>query len=240
MSNREVKPFRFKQFSVAQDQCPMKVGTDGVLLAAWADVAGAGRVLDIGTGSGVMALILAQRAERAEVHGVEIDPNAARQAAENMAASPWPERLNTFATSIQDFAKESRQQYDLIVSNPPFFSGGTFSDNNDRMAVRHTIKLPHGDLLSAVRKLLAPNGRFAVILPHLEGLRFRELANSYHLFCTRLTEVRTRPGKPVERLLLQFECQVNPLQKDSLCIHSGNGPGHSEEYTLLTRDFYLE
>ncbi|RMD95878.1 MAG: methyltransferase domain-containing protein [Bacteroidetes bacterium] len=240
MSNPVVKPFRFKQFSVAQDKCPMKVGTDGVLLAAWADVTGAGSILDIGTGSGVMALILAQRAEKAEVHGVEIDPDAASQAAENMAASPWPERLRTFATSIQDFAKENRQQYDLIVSNPPFFSGGTFSDNNDRMAVRHTIKLPHGDLLSAVRKLLAPTGRFAVILPHIEGLRFRELANSYHLFCTRLTEVHTRPGKPVERLLLQFECNVNPLQKDSLCIHDGAGPDYSEDYIALTREFYLE
>ncbi|MAT54168.1 MAG: hypothetical protein CMN32_06770 [Saprospirales bacterium] len=240
MSNPVVKPFRFKQFSVAQDKCPMKVGTDGVLLAAWADVTGAGRILDIGTGSGVMALILAQRAEKAEVHGVEIDPDAASQAAENMAASPWPERLRTFATSIQDFAKENRQQYDLIVSNPPFFSGGTFSDNNDRMAVRHTIKLPHGDLLSAVRKLLVPTGRFAVILPHIEGLRFRELANSYHLFCTRLTEVHTRPGKPVERLLLQFECNVNPLQKDSLCIHAGAGPDYSEDYIALTREFYLE
>lgn len=218
----------------------MKVGTDGVLLAAWADVSGANSILDIGTGSGVMALILAQRAFNAEVHGVEIDSDAAQQASQNMATSPWPGRLQTFATSIQDFTASSNGQYDLIVSNPPFFSGGTFSDNNDRMAVRHTIKLPHGDLLSAVRKLLAPSGCFAVILPHLEGLRFRELANSYHLFCTRLTEVHSRPDKPAERLLLQFECQVNPLQKDSLCIHSGDGPDYTEEYIGLTREFYLE
>ncbi len=239
MSGPEEKPFQFKQFSVAQDKCPMKVGTDGVLLGAWADVTGAGSILDIGTGSGVVALILAQRASAAQVHGVEIDENAARQAAENMAASPWADRLRTFTTSIQDFALKSRQQYDLIVSNPPFFSGGTFTDSNSRMAVRHTIKLPHGDLLSAVRKLLAPGGRFAVILPHLEGLRFRELANSYHLFCTHLAEVRTRPHKPVERLLLQFECEVRPLQKDSLSIHSGDGPEFSDQYIQLTREFYL-
>lgn len=217
----------------------MKVGTDGVLLAAWVDVHGASSILDIGTGSGVMALILAQRASKAEVHGVEIDPVAARQAAENMAASPWPDRLRTFAISIQDFARQCQQQYDLIVSNPPFFSGGTFSDNNDRMAVRHTIKLPHGDLLSAVRKLLAPTGRFAVILPHLEGLRFKELANSYHLFCTRMTEVHSLPDKPIERLLLQFEPHVRPLQTDRLIIHTDSSLKFSEEYVRLTRDFYL-
>lgn len=234
------KPFHFKQFTVEQDRCPMKVGTDGVLLGAWADVQGARYALDIGTGCGVIALILAQRAPQAHVHGVEIDPHAAAQAAQNMARSPWPDRLQVFEDSIQHFARSTDQRYDLIVSNPPFFSGGTFSDNNDRQAVRHTVKLPHGDLLIAVQRLLAQGGRFCLILPHIEGLRFCELANSYHLFCSRRTRVFTRPGKPVERLLLQFEAEVKPLVQDDLYIYAGEGPEWSDAYVALTSPFYRD
>lgn len=240
MATTTVKPFHFKQFTIEQDRCPMKVGTDGVLLGAWADISAARHFLDIGTGSGVIALILAQRAPDAMVHGVEIDAEAAAQAALNMGRSPWPDRLHVFQDSIQNFARTTAQRYDLIVSNPPFFSGGTFSDNHDRQAVRHTVKLPHGDLLIAVQRLLAPTGRFCLILPHIEGLRFCEVANTYHLFCTRRTKVYSRPGKPVERLLLQFEAEVKPLQQDELFIHAGQDDAYSEEYAALTRPFYLD
>ncbi len=217
----------------------MKVGTDGVLLGAWVDVQGAEKILDIGTGTGVIAIMLAQRSATAEIHAVEIDEDSYSQAAENMAGSPWAERLQAHLDSIQHFSKTSGRQFDLIVSNPPFFSGGTLSNSQDKTSVRHTVKLPHGDLLAAVRTLLAPKGKFCLILPNLEGLRFREMAAHYHFYCSKITEIQSRPGKPVERLLLQFEKTVKKLEKNTLLIHQGTANQHSADFQTLTGGFYL-
>lgn len=233
-------PFQFKQFSIAQEKCAMKVGTDGVLLGAWTDVDGIGKILDIGTGSGLIAVMLAQRTgENTQIHGVEIDNDAFLQAKSNMENSPWSSRLEAIHMAIQDFANTASWQYDLIVSNPPFFSGGTFSDNQDRASVRHTVKLPHGDLLLAAKKLLLPSGKFCVILPFIEGLRFAELAENYGFYCTRQTEVKPRADKPVERLLLQFEQSEVTCETDSLNIHDTEGT-YSWKYVQLTGDFYLK
>lgn len=219
----------------------MKVGTDGVLLGAWSDTTGAASILDIGTGTGLIAIMLAQRAVNATIHAVEIDEEAAEQATENMKKAPWASNLTCFHTSIQDFAKQTRQRYDLIVSNPPFFSGGTFSSSQDKTSVRHTIKLPHGDLLSAIRSLLAPDGRFCMILPQMEGLRFREMADNYGIFCSRMVEVVPKPGKQVERLLLQFELNNKPVQQSQLVIRDGDGPDDwSEAFRQLTGSYYLK
>ncbi len=232
--------FRFKQFEIHQDQCTMKVGTDGVLLGAWADVSQSKRILDIGTGSGVIALMLAQRAQEADIHGVEIDPLAQEQAAMNAEHSLWGERITIFPGAIQDFARQHQERYDLVVSNPPFFSGGTLSANHSRNEVRHTVKLPSGELLHAVRMLLKPEGRFCVILPFLEGLRFAELAASYNLPCTRMTEVFPKPSKPVSRLLLQFESEAHPLVKSKLVIQEVEEHNWTDEYKALTDQFYLD
>lgn len=217
----------------------MKVGTDGVLLGAWADVAEARQVLDIGTGTGVIAIMLGQRAGKAQIHAVEIDSVSCGQAQENMEATPWADRLHVHAYSIQDFVRTTDLRFDLIVSNPPFFTGGTFSDRPDRTQVRHTVKLPHGDLLSAVRTLLAPGGRFAVILPLIEGLRFRELAETYHLHCIRMTEVHPKADKPVERLLMEFSNEPEPCRKEKLIIWEEDGKEWTGPYQALTGDFYL-
>ena len=168
--------FNFKQFSIEQDQCPMKVGTDGVLLGAWVDTSNTENILDIGTGTGLIAIMLAQRTQTAQIDAVEIDNHACSQAQANMEASPWNDRLKSIESSIQDFAKLSQTEYDLIVSNPPFFTGGTLSAQNDRNNVRHTVKLPNGELLSSARRLLKKDGRFCVVLPLIEGLRFKELS----------------------------------------------------------------
>lgn len=232
--------FQFKQFSIAQDKCSMKVGTDGVLLGAWANVEGAKRVLDIGAGSGLIAIMLGQRNAEAQIHAVEIDDLAYVQAQENMQNAPWANRLNVFHQSIQDFASTPAEPYDLIVSNPPFFSGGTFSFNQDRNSVRHTIKLPHGDMLRAVQKLLAKNGKFCLILPFVEGLRFQELAASYHFYCTRVTEVLPKANKPIERLLMQFELESSAPQRDQLIIQHEGPNEWTEAYQNLTRAFYLK
>ena len=239
MTAKAVAPFQFKKFAVEQDRCTMKVGTDGVLLGAWADVTGANRILDIGTGTGVIAVMLAQRNTEARVDAVEIDPKACTQAAENMANSPFAARLNAFEISVQDYSFKN-EKYDLIVSNPPFFSGGTMTKNIDRDAVRHTVKLPHGALLLAVQRMLKETGKFSVILPFIEGLRFEEMAADYHLFCVRKTEVKPKADKPVERLLLEFSKTKKEPVVNELVIQKEARNDWTDEYIRLTGDFYLK
>ena len=219
----------------------MPVNSDGVLLGAWVDVAGTERALDIGTGTGVIALMLAQRLPGAQIDAVEIDPAAAEQARENMANCRFADRLHVYADSVQDFSRLAEHSYDLIVSNPPFFTGGTLSDNQDRSGVRHTVKLPHGDLLQAVRRLLAPSGRLALILPHIEGLRFIEMATSYGLHLRRQTALYPRADKPVERVLIELSKAEGGTEKDELVMYAGEkGNTYTGAYQKLTEDFYLD
>lgn len=234
------KPFFFKQFEIKQDQCLMKVGTDGVLLGAWAATQDTKHLLDIGTGTGLISIMLAQRSTEAQVDAVEIDEHACQQAQENIAASPWANRITAFPEAIQDFARSSTTKYDLIVSNPPFFSGGTFSNNQKRANVRHTVKLPHGELLIAVRSLLAKTGKFCVILPFIEGLRFEEIAKTYNLYCTRKTEVHPKKDKSIERLLLQFERSEQTCVVNQLIIQKEARNDWTDDYIALTKDFYLK
>lgn len=239
MKEAENGTFRFKQFTIWQDKCAMKVNTDGVLLGAWADIAGVTRALDIGAGTGVIAIMLAQRTTATQIDAVEIDPNSCVQARQNIGAAPWADRLQLIEGPVQDWARKAQLTYDLIVSNPPFFSGGVLSDNQARNEVRHTIKLSHGDLLISVQKLLAPHGRFCVILPRIEGLRFQELAQSYHLYPTRIMEVVSRPGRPPERLLIQFEREAYPQQREQILLREADSEAWSDSYRELTGDFYL-
>lgn len=218
----------------------MPVNSDGVLLGAWVDVVNTDRALDIGTGTGVIALMLAQRLPAAHVDAVEVDEAAAEQARANMADCSFANRLHCYTDSIQDFSRTTEHQYDLIVSNPPFFTGGTLSDNQDRSGVRHTVKLPHGDLIQAVRRLLLPKGRFAVILPHIEGLRFVEMATTYGLHLRRQTDLYPRAGKPVERILVELGKAEGEVQRDELTMYAGTaGKAYTEAYRALTGDFYL-
>ncbi len=240
MPNTNAKPFHFKQFIIEQDKCTMKVGTDGVLLGAWANVDAASKILDIGAGSGVIAIMLAQRTDQTKIDAIEIDKDAFEQTKENMKNSPWSDQLEAFHMSIQDYAKTTNQTYNLIVSNPPFFSGGTFSLNQDRNSVRHTIKLAHGDLLRAVKQLLEPDGKFCLILPYIEGLRFQELARSYNFYATKITKIKPKEGKPIERLLIQLEKKAgNPIE-DELIIQKEARNEWTEEYIALTKAFYLK
>jgi len=236
----ETEIFKFKQFHIAQDHCAMKVGTDGILLGAWADVSDINSALDIGSGTGLIAIMLAQRTQKAQIHAIEIDEKASQQSIENASHCPWSERISVINQSIQDYSRNSDQKFDLIISNPPFFTGGTFSDSQDRNSVRHTVKLPHGDLLRAVQILLAVNGRFAVILPYIEGLRFIEMAKTYQLHCIRKTEVIPRKGKQVERLLLELKKEIEVPKEDQLIMRKDTSDEWDEEYIRLTGDFYLK
>lgn len=233
--------FKFKLFDIHQDQCAMKINTDGVLLGAWSDVNGKSRALDIGTGTGIIAMMLAQRSPSLVSHAIEIDENAYKQACQNMVQSPFGDRLICVHQSVQDFSRSSEQKFDLIVSNPPFFSGGTFSSNENKANVRHTLKLSHSDLLMSVRSLLTDDGHFDIILPYLEGLRFIEMAAMYDFGWVNMTEVRPRIGKNIERLLIRFGVKYNGVSTtDQLIMHKSlNVNDYSDEVIAMTKDFYI-
>jgi tRNA1Val (adenine37-N6)-methyltransferase len=233
--------FRFKQFDILQKDSTMKVNTDGVLLGAWCDIKDRRNVLDVGCGTGIIAIMLAQKSPTILSTGLEIDETACNEATFNMLHAPFNERLKAIHMSVQDFARSSSQKFDLIISNPPFYSGGTFSLNENKANVRHTIKLSHTDLLQAVKKLLDTHGVFDLILPHIEGWRFIELAAQYDLYPVRITEVYTREHKTVERLLIRLGLRYKgDAIKDSLIIQKpGTTNDYTDEFIALTREFYL-
>jgi tRNA1Val (adenine37-N6)-methyltransferase len=237
--------FHFKKFSLDQSGAAHPVGTDGVLLGAWVELGAAGSVLDIGTGTGLVALMLAQRSAGAAappgIWAIDLHPASAECARRNAAASPWAGRLQVACCAVQDFVpSQSPDGFGLIVSNPPFFSETTKSPDALRNLGRHTDSLPFSDLLASVLRLLAPGGLFAVVLPYEAGRRLCEMAVPMGLYPTRELLVRGRPARPVERLLLQFERQPLGFRRETLAIYTENGGGYSEEYRALTADFYLK
>lgn len=233
--------FRFKQFNILQKDSTMKVNTDGVLLGAWCDIEGRKKALDVGSGTGVIAIMLAQKSPDLIAHGLEIDNTAFGESSSNMQQSPFRERLTAIHSSVQEYARSTTERYDLIISNPPFYSGGTFSLNENKANVRHTIKLSHTDLLNAVRKLLSADGVFDLILPHIEGWRFIELAGQYDLYPVRITEVFTREHKTVERLLIRLGLKYKGMcNRDQLIVQkSGTSNDYTDEFIALTKDFYV-
>jgi len=230
--------FHFKQFSVRHDRSGMKVGTDGVLLGAWTDVKDAKRILDIGTGTGVIALMMAQRTESdVKISAVEIDLDASADAAENFTSSPWKNRLSLHAGSIQEY--QAVEKFDLIVSNPPYFQNSYKPPDSKREAARHTENLSFNNLLHAVNSLLLPTGRFSVILPYTEGLSFIELANQTGYFCTRKWSFKGRIHKPIERWLLEFSTQEKLTYNGEIVLHD-TGEEWSDAYKKITQEFYLK
>lgn len=230
--------FRFKQFAVRQDRCPMKVGTDGVLLGGWAEVRpGDRRMLDVGTGTGLIALMLAQRSA-ARITAVDVDAECATQAAENFAASPWADRLDAVAVAVQRY--DPVERFDLIVSNPPYYVDSLLSPDEGRNTARHAAGLPFGELAAAVVRLLAPGGRFALVLPPVEMQRFRSAALG-RLYPVRWTEVYSTPRRGVRRILAEFcTTPVPPPEPSRLVIELGGSDSYTEDYRRLTGDFYLK
>lgn len=215
----------------------MKVGTDGVLLGAWVDISNVTSVLDIGTGSGVIALMIAQRSN-ANIHAVEIDQASALQANHNFENSQWNSRMTIDSISLQAFASTSNKKFDLIVSNPPYFNKSLKSPSPERTLTRHTDELPNSDLLDGVKTLLAPEGRFCAILPYTEGNILIAEAVNYGLYCNRKLFVQTKPDKPIIRILTEFSFHKKRLPDSTISIHTADGD-YTEEYKQLTADFYL-
>jgi tRNA1Val (adenine37-N6)-methyltransferase len=233
--------FRFKKFNLEQEGAAHPVGTDAVLLGAWADISGVRQFLDIGAGTGVVSLMMAQRLAGAGSEwqgcGVEIHANSAALARRNFQASPWAPNLEVRECAIQMLEGFPAGHFDLIVSNPPFFSETTQSPDTTRSLGRHTASLSPVELLTAVKKWMSPGGRFCVVLPAMEGYRLCELAVPMGLYWTHILEVYSKAGKPLERLLLQFERSPYPVQRDKIVLQED---GHrSAAFRALTRDFYL-
>lgn len=230
--------FRFKQFSLEDDRCAMKVGTDAVLLGAWVNVEGASRILDVGTGCGIIALMLAQRTtSEVMIEGIEVEPIDAAQAQENSNQSPWANRVHIHSVALQDFKSPTR--YDLILSNPPYFINSQLPPTAHRAQARHTQTLSFGELIYHSLRLLNANGRLAVILPFEEGNLFQSLAEQQGLFPTSRLAFYSRQGKSQERWLLEFSKIKLPIKEDHLILH-GEGESWSDDYKNLTRAFYLK
>lgn len=230
--------FQFQQFTVWHDHCAMKVCTDGVLLGSWCTVEPAQTVLDVGTGSGVIALMLAQRNATANILGIDIDADSVEQAQQNFLQSPFSQRLQA---KCQDFNHHElpAASYDLIVSNPPFFTEDTLAPRPQRANARSTCSLPFAMLLAHSAMLLNEQGRLAVVIPHSSAADFILTASMHGLHLHRRCDVRTTQRKTSKRTLLEFGKQSTSSVFTTLTIHGEKG-GYTDEYIALTRDFYLQ
>ena len=215
----------------------MKIGTDGVLLGAWVDIADARHILDVGTGTGLVAIMCAQRNAQARVHGIDIVEDAATEAQQNMARTAWCDRLSAEHADLRNYIPDVR--YDHIVSNPPFFLTTLQSPDAARAMARHADTLPYADLVSAAERLLEPGGRLSVVLPTECAAMFRSVAFE-RVWLSRITEVITREGEAPKRTLMEFRLSDSPLmpRADSLTIQTKDG-SYTEEYRRLTEEFYL-
>ncbi|WP_036382194.1 tRNA1(Val) (adenine(37)-N6)-methyltransferase [Muricauda sp. MAR_2010_75] len=235
-----MKPFVFKQFTVHQDQCAMKVGTDGVLLGAWTSLGHQpNAILDIGAGTGLIALQLAQRSTAETIDAIELDENAYEQCVANFEASPWADRLFCYHAGFDEFVDEMDEKYDLIVSNPPFFGEEVASGDESRDKARQNSSLPFKELVEGVSKLLGGDGVFAVIVPFKEEDSFIDLAKRVGLFLNRITRVKGNPRAEVKRSLLELGFSKKEPLVDSLIIEEERHQ-YTKEYIELTQAFYLK
>lgn len=233
--------FNFKQFSVQQDKCAMKIGTDSVLLGAWCQIDNNPfSVLDIGAGTGVLSLMLAQRSHAEQIDALEIDEDAYEQCVENFEASPWSDRLFCFHAGLDEFVEEPEDEYAIIISNPPFYSEDYKTDNSQRDLARFQDAMPFEELVEAADLLLSENGIFAVIIPYKEEERFIDLCAEVELFPVKVTRVKGSHTTPIVRSLLAFKrYELSVLTADELVIEI-NRHEYTDDYINLTKDFYLK
>lgn len=216
----------------------MKVGTDAVLLGAWVNVKGVKNILEVGAGSGVISLMLAQRTTAdTKIEAIEIEKEDAQQAKENVERSPWPEKVTTCHQAFQNFT--SSKLFDLIISNPPYFNNSQLPPSTKRSQARHTGSLNYKELISLAIKLLNRSGKLAVVLPFEEGKQFQSLALENNLYPGRQLAFYSREGKPQERWLFEFFFGSTELSNEKLTLHA-EGEEWTEDYKMLMRDFYLK
>ncbi|MGJ8683655.1 MAG: tRNA1(Val) (adenine(37)-N6)-methyltransferase [Nonlabens sp.] len=236
--------FKFKEFEVAQDRCAQKIGTDGVLLGAWASAdKNPYNILDIGTGTGVISLMLAQRFPSSQIEAVELDEDAFEQAASNFENSPWSDRMFCFHASFQEFFEEVDDTYDLIISNPPFFESSSIKENQEidknREQARFDEALPFEELIYGAYKLLDDDGIFACVIPHDREAHFLKIAAHYKLIPSRITHVKGTEGIAVKRSLIELRFRESDMKPTQLTIEISRH-NYTEDYIELVKDFYLK
>ena len=231
--------FIFKQFSIKQERTAFKVGTDGVLLGASADLSGATNILDIGTGTGLIALMLAQRS-KAEITALEPEEGSFIQATENIKDSPWNERITVFKYDLQAFTKLTNLKFDILITNPPYFRDSLLNPDDAKSASRHTCSLSSYDILDASTNLLTVDGSLQLILPYAEGTLFIAEASQFGFFCTRIIKIKPFPTGGIIRLIMKFERIKKPVSESFITIETGTRHAYTEEYKEVTKDFYLK
>lgn len=235
-----MEPFKFKEFTIHQDRCAMKVGTDAVLLGSWTPLKHSPKnVLDIGSGTGIIALMLAQRSNAETIDAIEIEENAYEQCVENFEQSPWSDRLFCYHASLLEFAEEIDETYDLIVSNPPFYSADFKTENIQRDLARFADALPFEHLLESVSKLLSKKGLFSVIIPFKEEEKFIGLASKLNLFPKNILHVKGVPTSEIKRSLITFSFSNSDMELDEIVIEKSRHQ-YTDAYINLTKDFYLK
>ncbi|MCB0704173.1 MAG: methyltransferase [Saprospiraceae bacterium] len=236
-----MKHFQFKEFRLRQDRAAMKVGTDSTILGAWVQTENVGKGLDIGTGTGILSLMLAQRYTNLQIDAIEPDPGSFADALENFGKSPWFDRLELHQQTLQNFTSADRKAgYDLIISNPPYFEPSPFNSINPVSNARQTNQLTHPLLIQHAASLLSEQGKLNVILPVAEAIHFRAFAERQGLYCSKLCQVKTHENKEVRRHLMEFQKGEQPCQVSELTILRSNTPNdYTEEYRNLVKPFYL-
>lgn len=229
--------FRFKQFTIHQDRCALKVGTDGVLFGAWVHFGTARSILDIGTGTGVLALIAAQRTTSATIDAVEIDDASAEQAAENVAASPWSDRVRVHRLDVRRMVANA--PFDLILCNPPYYAGYSAAADARVGVAKHSDELLFTDLVAVVKRSLAPEGSFAVIIPLHREQELGALVATIGLRPTRRCVVRYVAHRPPKRVLLQFDRSGAPLHEEELIVENTGPFDYTPKYRALIADLML-
>ncbi len=230
--------FIFKKFIIKQNNCAMKVGTDGVLLGAWADCNASTKILDIGTGTGLISLMLAQRS-KAYIDAIEIDKNSYKQAKENILNSHWRNRIKVFNISFQDFYNDKSFVYDLVVTNPPYFINSFKANTIERTNARHNNLITHSELLAGVDKLLTVKGLFCLILPYEQTHDFISMAEDYNFYCNKILKIKPIPDKEFKRALIELRREKIKYKEQTLIIEKNKRHDYTQQYKDLTKDFYL-
>lgn len=230
--------FSFKEFTIIQDRSAFKVGTDGVLLGATSEVSGKKRILDIGAGTGLISIMIAQRCD-AEIITIEPDFESYKQACENVSLCRWSERIKVLNTDLKSYPRDS-EKFDLIVTNPPYFSDSLKNPDPRKSAARHNDSLTTSELLEGVSELLDNNGLFQLIMPYVEGNIFIAAAQQYGLFCNNILKIRPLPTSEIRRLIMTFSRARLKVTEKFLTIERGPRHEFTEDYISLTRDFYLK
>ena len=233
-------PFVFKQFTINQDQCAMKIGTDGVLLGAWTSLeTNPYSILDIGAGTGIISLMLAQRSTAEVIDAIEIDNNTYEQCVDNFEQSPWGDRLFCYHASLQEFVDEIEDKYDFIISNPPFYSENYKTENEQRDLARFQDAMPFEHLIESASKLLSEKGVFSVVIPFKEETKFILLASKSNLFPSKILQVKGNPNSEIKRSIIEFSFQERDTLISELIIETKRHQ-YTQDYINLTKDFYLK